>query len=92
VRKLIQSAFYSFLLTLFGMSWYYVIGMVLTLSQNGDLVKFAQDCLVGGVVCFAFLTFVFYELAGSLERLNRPRDENERKDGEPKDPKDGPHS
>jgi hypothetical protein len=87
-KKLIESAFYGFLLTLFGMSWYYVIGLALTLAQGGDIGKFAGDTLVGGLLCWGFFTFVLYELAGLREQLNRPRSEDKKDD--PKDPKDGP--
>lgn len=89
MRKLMQSAFYSFLVTLFGMSWYYVIGLFVTLSQGGDIGKFLVDCVTGGVVCFALFTFIFYELAGALEEMNRPRnrDEDSKKDDDRKDGK-----
>ncbi len=75
-NRLVQSGFYSFLVTLYGTSIYYAIGMLLTLGQGGDVVKFFLDTLVAGAILFAFLWYVFYELTGAFERLNR-RDPND---------------
>ena len=77
MNRFAQSGFYSFLVTLYGMCFYYGIGVAVTLAQGGDLVKFFWDCLTGGFVLFIFLWFVFYELTGAFERLNQPRDKDD---------------
>jgi cation transporter-like permease len=79
-NRLAQSAFYSFLVTLYGTCIYYAIGVLLTLSQGGDVVKFFLDTLVAGGVLFVFLWFVFYELTGAFERLNKRDPEDRSRD------------
>src|SRR5262249_26006837 len=83
-NRLLQSGFYSFLVTLYGTSIYYVIGLLLTLGQGGDVVKFFMDTLVAGCFFFVMMWFVFYELTGAFERLNRCGG------GDDKDEKDDP--
>lgn len=70
-NRLVQSGFYSFLVSLYGTSIYYTIGVLVTLGQGGDVVEFFLNTLLAGVVVFLALWFVFYELIGSLERLNK---------------------
>jgi len=87
MKRLIESAFYSFLFTLYGSCLYYAVGVFYTLSQNGDVVKFFLDTLIGAAICFFALTFVFWEISGAFHEMNkRGRDQerkDEKKDGSP---------
>jgi hypothetical protein len=83
-KRLIQSAFYSFFMTLYGLCFYYAIGLALTLAQGEDVAKFLVDTLIAGVLCFGFLTYVFYELTGLFEKANQPRDDRKDEDSKPK--------
>jgi len=79
-NRLLQSGFYSFLVTLYGTSIYYVVGLLLTLGQGGDVVKFFLDTLTAGCIFFVMMWFVFYELSGAFERLNRRDGDDQTKD------------
>jgi hypothetical protein len=86
MNRVLQSLFYAFLFTLFGGSIYYSLGVFMTLAQGGNVVDFFFETLKACFVLWLFLSFVFYELTGAFERLNQPRDRDERKnDGKPED-------
>ena len=70
MQRLLSSAVYGFLLTLYGGSIYYFLGYLYTVSQGGNVVKFASDTLAGCLIAFLAFTFFLYDLSG---RLNEPR-------------------
>ncbi len=72
-----KSILYSFFITLYFMCFYYAFGVAQTLFQGGDLVKFFFDTIIVGTVVWGFLSFLLYDLMGSFERLNKPRDKDD---------------
>ena len=70
LNKLLQSALYSGLFTIFGGSMYFLLSLVSATAANGDVNKVIFDCFTGSVLCWLFLTYVFYEILGAFERLN----------------------
>jgi hypothetical protein len=44
--------------------------LVSTIAANGDTGKVILDCAMGSFLCWLFLTYVFYEILGTFERLN----------------------
>jgi hypothetical protein len=76
--KLAQSALYSFIVTLFGSSFYCLYGVMQVTLQKASFANFLGDWFISTLVCFAFFTFIFHELGKMFEELNKPRrhDEN----------------
>lgn len=79
--RLTQSAFYSFLFTLYGGCFYFAIGTFLTIAQHGSIPEFLGSFVVSMLACFVLLWFVFHEIMGAFEELNKRgrRDEEEHK-------------
>lgn len=71
-----KSLLYSFFVTLYFMCFYYAFGVAETLYKGGDLVKFFFDTIIVGTVVWGFLSFLIYDIMGSFEKLNRPRDDD----------------
>lgn len=83
MNRTIQAMFYAFLFTMFGGSIYYALGVAVTLAQGGDVVEFFTDTVIACTVLWLFLSYVFYDLAGAFERMNkRDTDDNKKDDGD----------
>lgn len=86
--RLLNAALTSLLFTVFGGSFYYAISIALTLSKGGDVVQTFSETVQGCFLLWVILTFVFYEIAGAFEELNKPRnrtdDRNDKDDFRPK--------
>jgi len=85
-----QSFFYGLIVTISIMGPAFGLGVLWTIGTGGDPSAYAVDCIKLGFVLMIFSTWGLYELAGLLERANRPRSEdrdNEKRDGEHRDGK-----
>lgn len=80
MKKLIEAAFYAGLFTLYGGSFYFLFGLLMTLSSGGETSKFIGDFIVGCIVAFVGFTFIMYEIQGMFEELNKPRKRDDDKD------------
>lgn len=86
--RLAQASLYAFITSCYGGCFYFAIGVFSTLAQKGNIAEFLGNFIVSMLVCFAALTFIFYEVMGAFEELNRPRDRDNR-DGTKDENKDG---
>lgn len=87
-----QSFFYGLIVTISIMGPAFGLGVLWTIGTGGDPVAYAVDCIKLAFVCMIFSTWGLYELAGLLERANRPRSEdrdNDKRDGDRGDNRDG---
>lgn len=75
-----SALFYSFLTSLYAGCFYFGISLLHTLATAGDIGSFFADFCVAMLVCFVFLSAVFYEVLGLFEELNKPRSEDSDKD------------
>ena len=89
MMRLTQASLYSFITTCYGGCFYFAFGVFTTLAQKGNIAEFLGNFVVSMLVCFAAFTFIFYELMGAFEELNRPRNaaeqngqKDEKKDAE----------
>lgn len=71
MNRIVQSAFYGLLVTIYGTSIYYALGVLFTLSQGGDVVQFFAETVKSGIFFFLIMWLLFYELTGAFERLNK---------------------
>lgn len=71
-----QSFFYGLIVTISIMGPAYGLGVLYTIATGGDAAAYAADCVKLAFVCMIFSTWGLYELAGLLERANRPRSED----------------
>lgn len=79
-RRLIESTFYAAIFTFSGFGLYYAFGLMLTLAQGGDTVKFFLDSIFGGFLAFVFFWFFCWEVSGMIERFNEEgRKEHEKR-------------
>ncbi len=75
--RLAQASLYALLTTCYGGCFYFAFGVFSTLVQKGNIAEFLGNFLVSMLVCFAAFTFIFYEVMGAFEELNRPRNSSE---------------
>lgn len=68
-----QSVLYGLIVTISGGSFYYFYAVLMALANGTSVIQAFVDTLIGCLVCWAFFTFVFYEIAGALKKLNTPR-------------------
>lgn len=83
-----QSFFYGLIVTISIMGPAFGLGVLWTIGTGGDAAAYAVDCIKLSFVCMIFSTWGLYELAGLLERANRPRSEdrdNDKRDGDHRD-------
>ncbi len=83
-----QSFFYGLIVTISIMGPTFGLGVLWTIGTGGDPAAYAVDCIKLSFVCMIFSTWGLYELAGLLERANRPRSEdrdNDKRDGDTRD-------
>jgi hypothetical protein len=79
-RRLIESTFYASIFTFSGFGLYYAFGLMVTLAQGGDTVKFFLDSILGGFLAFVFFWFFCWEVTGMFERFNEEgRKEHEKR-------------
>lgn len=86
-----QSFFYGLIVTIAIMGPTFGLGVLWTIGTGGDAAAYAVDCIKLTFVCMIFSTWGLYELAGLLERANRPRNQdrdNDDRDGKSRDGKD----
>lgn len=97
IKRMIESGFYASILTLSGFGFYYPVGLIFTLAQGGDPVKFFIDSMIGGFFAFLFFWFLCWEISGMFERANQRRhseyeeptskqDKDKKQDEDGKDP------
>lgn len=84
-----NALFYSFLFSLYGGCFYFAFGLLNALATGHDTTSFIGDFFAGMLVCFVFLAFVFYELIGMFEELNKPRSKDKDPDNDDSDRCDG---
>jgi hypothetical protein len=85
LRRLIESGFYAGVFTMSGFGFYYTIGLVLTLAQGGDPVKFFLDSIVAGFFAFLFFWMICWEISGMFERANERGRRDRTRDQDPPD-------
>ncbi|HIA50772.1 MAG TPA: hypothetical protein EYN91_01595 [Candidatus Melainabacteria bacterium] len=73
-----QSFFYGLIVTISIMGPAFGLGVLWTIGTGGDATAYAVDCIKLAFVVMIFSTWGLYELAGLMERANRPRN----RDGE----------
>ena len=77
--RLANALLYSFIFSLYGGCFYFAFGMFHAAATNGNITSFLGEFLVAMLVCFGFLTMIFYDLGGLFERLNKPDSKNNNK-------------
>ncbi len=77
-----QSFFYGLIVTIAIMGPTFGFGVLWTIGTGGDAAAYAVDCIKLTFVCMIFSTWGLYELAGLLERANRPRNQDRDNDND----------
>lgn len=64
------AGFYSALCTMFGGAWYFLFSLFAAFAGGGDIGKVIGDTIIACLVCWVFLTFVFYEIGRMFDDMN----------------------
>lgn len=87
--RLANALLYSLLFSLYGGSFYFAFGLLHAFATGQDTSSFLGDFIGAMLVCFVFLAFVFYEVIGMFEELNKPRSKDKDPDNDDSDRCDG---